>query len=189
MNTRAQLLQKSLPYFLQHGVANLSLRPMADALGTSARMLLHHFGSKERLIGAVMTEVRAALQASFATLMAQLRDAPPAELVLAFWNTLTSKSELPSVRLLFEVQVLAIQNPRRYQRYLSETSSSWLLLLEPAFPARPGRRVLATLSTAVIDGLLLELLSTGDLRRTSAALQVFIGQLERDGKKSRAANE
>src|SRR6266576_3152420 len=65
METRDRLLQDCLSYFLRHGVANLSLRPLAAAVGTSARMLLHYFGSKEALIAEVMEQVQQRLQNSF----------------------------------------------------------------------------------------------------------------------------
>ena len=79
MSPREQLLQKCLRYFLKHGVANLSLRPLADAVGTSARMLVHHFGSKEGLITAVMEQVRARLQSLFEPLMGSKSDTKPAK--------------------------------------------------------------------------------------------------------------
>jgi hypothetical protein len=77
------------------------------------------------------------------------------------------------VRLLFEVQVLALQHPAAYARYLEGTTSSWLAIIESMLPQSPERRPTATLCAAVIDGLMLEYLSTGDLRRTSAALEIF----------------
>lgn len=177
MSAREQLLRKSLDYFLKHGVANLSLRPLARRAGTSARMLLHHFGSKERLIAAVMDQARAHLQSSFNSLIAETRPEEPGEVMLAFWKMATSQKYRPYVQLLFEVQILAIQNPRRYERYLIDTSGTWIKLIRRALPASQDNAILATLSIAVIDGLILEHLSTGDQRRTSAAIQLFLKML------------
>jgi hypothetical protein len=78
------------------------------------------------------------------------------------------------MRLLFEVQALAIQNPDVYARYLEGTSSSWLELIESALPPSKSNRATATLCAAVIDGLLLEYLGTRDRRRTTQALELFI---------------
>lgn len=177
MPPREQLLLKCLRYFLKHGVANLSLRPLADAVGTSARMLVHHFGSKEDLITAVMEQVRARLQALFEPLICSKSDTEPTEVMLAFWKLTTSRKHLPYMRLLFEVQILAIQNPARYERYLIDTSSSWMGLVQRALPKGKRSAALGTLSTAVIDGLMLEYLSTGDLSRTSHAVELFLGLL------------
>lgn len=176
MAPRKQLLRQCLAYFLHYGVANLSLRPLAAASGTSARMLVHHFGSKTGLIAAVMEEVRSRLQSSFQKLTSSdRRDSEM--LMLAFWHLVTSKANLPYTRLLLEVQVLAIQNPTRYEQYLADTSKTWLRLVERALPSGKNRLATATLCTAVIDGLLLELLSNGDLKRTSRALKLYIRQL------------
>jgi AcrR family transcriptional regulator len=178
MSPREQLLQKCLRYFLQHGVANLSLRPLAQAVGTSARMLVHHFGSKEGLITAVMDQVRARLQSLFEPLIAdEGNHLERSQVMLSFWKLMTSGKNLPYMRLSFEVQILAIQNPRRYRRYLIETSSSWMGLVERALPPGKSSTAMATLSTAIIDGLMLDYLSTGDLRRTSRAVELFLEQM------------
>lgn len=174
MSRRDELLRKCRRYFLAHGVANVSLRPLAEAVGTSARMLAYHFGSKEGLIAAVMDDVRAELQASFE---AGARGAPQAHPLRAFWQSLTRRRNLPTLRLLFEVQILALQNPSRYGRYLADTSGSWLTVIEGALPAAQRQSPLPTLYVAVVDGLLVEYLSSGDLRRTTAALERFLALL------------
>jgi AcrR family transcriptional regulator len=182
MTTRDRLRQSCLTYFLKHGVANLSLRPLAAAAGTSARMLLHYFGSKEALIGEVMEQVQGRLQNAFKELLAAQPGGRRNNPLPKFWKVLSDKRNQPSLRLLFEVQMLALQNPRRYRRYLTRSSVTWRGLIEQALPAKQKNAVNATLHNAVIDGLLLELLSTGDLRRTSRALMLFSCSLDRGGK-------
>jgi AcrR family transcriptional regulator len=180
MTTRDRLLQSCLTYFLRHGVANLSLRPLAATVGTSARMLLHYFGSKEALIAEVMGQVQTRLQEAFKGLLTGRSGAPEINPLPKFWKILSRKENQPSLRLLFEVQMLALQNPRRYRRYLTRASATWRGLIEQALPAKQKNAAIATLYNAVIDGLLLELLSTGDLRRTSRALLIFSNQCSLD---------
>jgi AcrR family transcriptional regulator len=136
-------------------------------------MLLHYFGSKEALIAEVMEQVQTRLQKAFEDVFS--RDGSPGceDPLQKFWKLLSSKANQPSLRLLFEIQMLAVQNPRRYRRYLTKTSATWRRLIEQALPAKQKNAANATLYNAVIDGLLLELLSTGDLRRTSRALTLF----------------
>ncbi|MBV8728107.1 MAG: helix-turn-helix transcriptional regulator, partial [Candidatus Eremiobacteraeota bacterium] len=55
----AELLDRILEYAAQHGLAALSLRPLAKAIGTSPRVLLYYFGSKEALVAKVFSHVRA----------------------------------------------------------------------------------------------------------------------------------
>jgi AcrR family transcriptional regulator len=136
-------------------------------------MLLHYFGSKEALIAEVMGQVQAQLQHAFQALRDSKSGGIGKGLLLKFWQVLSNKKNQPRLRLLFEVQMLALQNPRRYGRYLSRTSSSWRRLIARALPAKDKSSATATLHNAVIDGLLLELLATGDLLRTSRALQLF----------------
>ncbi|MEY2550577.1 MAG: hypothetical protein QOG12_721, partial [Verrucomicrobiota bacterium] len=86
MDTRERLRRDCLRYFLRHGVANLSLRPLAAAVGTSARMLLHYFGSKEALIAEVMAEVQTRLQNVFQEVLEAEREGPGKDVLARFWK-------------------------------------------------------------------------------------------------------
>jgi AcrR family transcriptional regulator len=136
-------------------------------------MLLHYFGSKEALIAEIMEQVQARLQRAFQDLAANQGTPDRETLLQDFWKVLAARSNQPALRLLFEVQMLALQNPKRYRRYLARSSATWRELIERALPSKQKSATTATLYTAVIDGLLLELLSTGDLERTSQALTLF----------------
>ena len=54
---QVRTLDKAADYVLEHGLEGLSLRPLAAALGTSPRMLLYDFESKERLVDEVLAVV------------------------------------------------------------------------------------------------------------------------------------
>ncbi|NVD74348.1 TetR/AcrR family transcriptional regulator [Duganella sp. BJB1802] len=176
MSRRDELRDKALDYFLDHGLAELSLRPLAEQIGTSARLLIYHFESKERLITVVMDQVRSRMQQSLMEMMLAARGEAGME---SFWCWVTAKDNIRYVRLLFEVQVLALQNPASYGQFLSDTSSSWLEVLEHCIPESADRRTIATLCGAVIDGLVLDYMSTGDFDRTTAALKFFVSLLSR----------
>src|SRR3984957_21100261 len=123
------LRDAALDYLVEHCVPNVPLRPMAAAIGTSARLLIFHFTSKERLLQEVFGELHARLQASFAAMLAA--DPGPARRVAPlkrFWLWATAPENLPYVRLLYEVQIIAIQNPDEYAGYLKQTSRDWLPL-------------------------------------------------------------
>ena len=70
LTPRERLLGAAMEHVAQHGVGDLSLRSLAAALGTSHRMLIYHFGSREGLlievIRAVEAQQREALQAMLA---------------------------------------------------------------------------------------------------------------------------
>ena len=54
MTRRDELAEGACDYVLERGLIGLSLRPLAAALGTSDRMLLYHFGTREALIAEVL---------------------------------------------------------------------------------------------------------------------------------------
>ncbi len=173
---RKELLQLATAYMLENGVANLSLRPMAAALDTSARMLVYHFISKEELIVAVTTEVRTRFQAALEEAFADPRIGARHPL-MTFWETLSGTDNLCYVRLLFEVEILAVQNPQTYGRYLDQTSTDWLEAIERTIRPAIRSRAMAALCYAVIDGLLLQVLSTGEHGPATEALQSFLDLL------------
>jgi AcrR family transcriptional regulator len=55
VSRRDDLLDQVTDHVLEHGLIGLTLRPLAAAVGTSDRMLLYHFGSRDELVTAVVT--------------------------------------------------------------------------------------------------------------------------------------
>lgn len=55
VDRREQLLEALTDHVLAHGLIGLTLRPAAAALGTSDRMLLYHFASRDALVSAVVS--------------------------------------------------------------------------------------------------------------------------------------
>jgi AcrR family transcriptional regulator len=72
---------KALQYLLEHGLVNLSLRPLAEAIGSSSRILIYHFGTKEGLIRSVMDEARLRLRQSLASFLSTVFTSNPIGLV------------------------------------------------------------------------------------------------------------
>jgi AcrR family transcriptional regulator len=63
---REQLLQAAIAYVAANGVTDVSLRELARAIGSSHRMLIYHFGSKEGLLVAIVQAVEEATRGLFA---------------------------------------------------------------------------------------------------------------------------
>ena len=89
---------------------------------------------KKSLLKAVMSEVQAHFQRSF-TEVSRRSAIRRTSVLRTFWLWATRPANLRYFRLLLEVQVLALQNPSRYARYVEKTSASWLDLIEEAMPA------------------------------------------------------
>src|SRR5215510_8373962 len=162
----------ALKYLLEHGIANTSLRPMAAALGTSARILMFHFRSKEGLLQEVLEELQSRLQASFVAMAGSGRRGM--QPMKRFWLWATRAENYPYLRLMYEAQIVAIQNPSVYGRYLKRSSADWQAISLQAMSESVRSGPMATLCIAVFDGLMLELMSTGNRRNTTRALDHFI---------------
>jgi len=177
---REELLEAAVGYLVRNGVADMSLRPMAAAIGTSARLLIYHFGTREALLldamAIVRTRARQEVEAMLGT-GAEHRDL--GRLLRTLWRWCTSAKNRPYLRLIFEVQGLALQNPDRYRAYLEGSVDHWIELLSstlrPSF--RRDAQAAATLMVGAVDGLLMDFLSSGDLRRTSLALDLLADHL------------
>jgi AcrR family transcriptional regulator len=174
MHTRRKQLQDAaLEYLLEHGVAKLSLRPLAAKLGTSPRMLIFHFKSKEGLLRDVLAELHARLLNSFATVTSAEPTSHGQAPLKRFWNWAIRKKNFRYLRLLYELQIIAVQNPGEYGRYWKKMSMDWQKTTLLASSESLQTEAMATLCIAVFDGLFLELMSTGDRARLTRALDQF----------------
>lgn len=178
---REELLDAVARDVLAGGVADLSLRPLASRLGTSPRMLLYHFGSKEELVSEALARIRLWQQETAADWFARGEGADPARLLRRAWEWFTSDEAEPFMRLFFEVYGLALQDPGRYAGFLEHVVVDWLPFAEAVLdgaglPAAERRRR-ATLLIAAHRGLLLDLLATGDRRRIDAAHRQLVEDL------------
>lgn len=170
---KERLLAAAIEYVADNGVGDLSLRQLAAAIGTSHRMLIYHFGSKEglfvELIKAVEQRQRDALD--------QLEDAGSlVEIGQRFWERLTDPALWPHERLFFEIYGQALQGRPGTTALLSGIVSNWL---EPLTELLRRHGVTdpeanARLGLAVSRGLLLDLLATGDLDGVNAAMARFL---------------
>lgn len=167
-------MQGAIAYVLDHGLADLSLRPLAAAVGTSARMLIYYFGSKEGLLTEVLEAMQAHLRRSFSELTAGLERTGEESGIRVFWSWATSGESFAYLRRFYELQILASQNPAAYARYLERSHLSWLEQVGDVLPPAERTPARITLIIAVFDGLFLELMSTGDGERTTEALDDFV---------------
>jgi AcrR family transcriptional regulator len=170
---KAMLVENLISYLIKRGVADLSLRPMAAAVGTSARLLIFHFGSKERLLLEVLDEMQARLQRSLAGLLSEPDPARSAPL-RQFWDWALKEPNFSQLQLIHQLHVLAAQDQKTYGKYLKRNSHNWLELVQAVLKPVQRSPALATLIVAVFDGLFIEVVSTGDRRRATAAIDEFI---------------
>jgi AcrR family transcriptional regulator len=173
---REHLLDAAVEYAATNGISDLSLRQLAAALGTSHRMLVYHFGSKEGLLVAVVRAVEER-QRRF---LAELGGEPglsPAERGRRLWERLADPAMWPHETLFFEVYSQALRGRPHTVELLDGIVESWVGPAAELIEGVPPEvaRATARLGVAVTRGLLLDLLATGDQDGVRAAMDVFLG--------------
>jgi AcrR family transcriptional regulator len=174
---KQQLLERAIGYLTGHGIGDISLRELAAALGTSHRMLIYHFGSKEGLFLAVVQETENRQRRLLANLFGS--DTPDfAASARDFWRQLRAPELAPLERLFFELYGQALQGRSYARPLLDGFVDSWIQPLIPALMAAgltaAEARAEARLSIAVGRGLLLDVLATGDVAGADEAYERYL---------------
>jgi AcrR family transcriptional regulator len=164
---RERMLAAAVDRALDTGIADLSLRQLAAAIGTSHRMLLYHFGSREALLAAVTKAVedqqRAALLEPGTTTAHDARHS---------WQRLSDPKLWPQERLFFELYSYALLGRPGTEGFLDGIVESWVAPVAAALvnvgAGEPTARADARLGLAVARGLLLDLLAAGDRARVGS---------------------
>jgi AcrR family transcriptional regulator len=176
---KQEVLDKIVEVFLAQGVSDLSLRPLAGAVGTSARLLIYHFGSKESLLAEALDRVRQRMQHEFLALAAAQKVQSLESVFLMFWKWVQAPEHQGHVRLFLQVYGLALHDRSKYSAYLAGMTETWTKFLDQGFTQFPARsrhsaEAVRTYIVAAFRGLLLDLIATGDYKRTTEALHLLI---------------
>ena len=174
---RAKLLAAVLEHARGGGLADVSLRALASAVGTSHRMLLYHFGSREGLVAAVVAAIEAD-QRDVLDDIAGDWTGDPQGAVRAFWADLADPSRHESERLFFEAVAMSLRGRPGTEGLRETLVEPWLAAAASAadrigVPVDEARAE-ARLGMAVTRGLLLDLLITGDRAGVDAALERYV---------------
>lgn len=185
---KRELLAAAYRYVLSNGLADMSLRPLAKAIGSSPRVLLFLFGSKEGLTRALLARAREDELSYLEALRSARRpdhgDQNLAETGREVWSWLADPSHRSLLALWTEGYARSLQSePGPWAEFGRDTVSDWLDLLAARQP--PGKdateaRAERTLLLAVLRGALLDLLATGDHDRATAAVERHLRAIPHD---------
>jgi AcrR family transcriptional regulator len=172
---RDRLLDAAVEHALTKGIVDLSLRDIAAGIGTSHRMLIYHFGSREGLLVAVVREVeRRERQALAGPLSAA--DAR------RLWSRLADPRLRSQERLFFEIYAHALLGRPGTEGFLEDAVEGWITPVAKSMASagvdQDKARVLARLGLAATRGLLLDLLASGDSDGATDAFELLTGLLE-----------
>ncbi|MEV6667099.1 TetR family transcriptional regulator [Streptomyces nigra] len=180
---QAELLEAAYQYAIAHGLADLSLRPLAEAIGSSPRVLLFLFESKDGLLRALLARARAD---ELALLDRVRQPKSPAGLVPAverLWTWLAATEHRPLLRLWAEAYTRSLVQPDgAWAGFARATVEDWLGVLA-GFQPPPERDsedgvIRRTLALAVVRGALLDLLATDDDARLTVAVEHHLALLQ-----------
>ncbi|MGH3665275.1 MAG: TetR family transcriptional regulator [Egibacteraceae bacterium] len=174
---QTELLEAAYRYALAHGLADLSLRPLAAAIGSSPRVLLYLFGSKDGLVRALLARTRVGELDLLDQLHRPGGEDPAGLDVVAerVWSWLAAFEHRALLTLWVEGYARSLVDPEGpWADFARATVQDWLAVLAAAQPAADrdttAARTQRTLVLAVLRGALLDLLATGDGDRTTAAV-------------------
>jgi AcrR family transcriptional regulator len=174
---RDRMLAAAIAYIAANGLHDRSLREVAASIGTSHRMLIYYFGSKEGLMRAIVEEVESQQREFFERFSADL-SVPPAEAALTFWQRVADPSLANNVRLFFELYGQALQGRAGTEGFLDRIVDAWVEPLTEYAVIRGVPRATAQadarLGVAVSRGLLLDLVATGDRAAVDAAYRRYV---------------
>ncbi len=165
-------------YLVKHGIADLSLRPLAKAVGSSPRVLLYYFGSKEKMLVELVAEIRQRQRAAYG----EVKAATFSEACWKVWKQMSGDDSEPLFRLYFEAYGMALRHPQRYREFLRATIEDWLTFIADPIRAEGSSsaeaRAFATVVLAGLRGFMLDYCATHDRKRLDRAVKLWLGTLE-----------
>jgi AcrR family transcriptional regulator len=177
-----ELLELAYRYVLVHGLADMSLRPLAKAIGSSPRVLLFLYGSKDNLIRALLDRARADELAAIEAFKEAGRPAGLIDAALQVWQWLAAADHRHLLGLWVEAYARSLVDPAGpWGPFAEQTVQDWLALLAgrqpPARRRTPAGAAERTAVLAVLRGAMLDLLATGDADRTTRSVALVLESL------------
>lgn len=171
---RDELIEAAYAYVLGQGITGVSLRPVAEAIGSSTGVLRFLFGSKDGLVRAVLDRARRdelGVLDLIGDEPADLRD-----VALRVWEWLRRPEHRAPLILWTECYAASLLDPHGpWADFATTTVADWLAILASGQPPRlrstAAGRAQRTAVLALLRGAFLDLISTGDERRVTRAVQ------------------
>lgn len=179
---REQMLERIVDYVIENGIADLTLRRLAESSGSNNRMLLYYFGSREQIIVEAMrtAEIRFPRMQLVLGVIDET-DSPLADRLERAWDILSDPANLPFHRLFFQIFGLAGFEQERFSDLLATVGTEWVEHVAAAIQAEglPADRaeVYAHEVVAVWRGLQMTLIGQVAAALVSTAAAESVGAL------------
>lgn len=174
---RAELLDGATAWVLEHGLATLSLRPVAKALGTSDRMLIYWFGSRDGLLAAIAEHAGEGLSLALPVVDPAAPPPTPRAWLDHCWALFSDPLVRPGLALLFELDALGARAPGPARDAARRTADRWVEVVDGALAVvgvpETGRLPLSRVVAAAMVGLILDDLVGDPGPRPDAELELL----------------
>ncbi|WP_305789948.1 TetR/AcrR family transcriptional regulator [Symbioplanes lichenis] len=167
---RAKLLDACVDHALAHGLPD-RLEPLATATGTSTRMLIYHFRTRDALLREILGRARQRQRDFFGELVTPRPDEPYPSTLRRAWRAMTGPEGRPYLSMFGRLREDAGQ--QLWPGFRREATTDWRQPFEDGLRT-VGRPELGTLALAVIRGLIMDLEDTGDTDRADRAFDDFL---------------
>ena len=176
---KQDLLAEIVTYLGEHGLGEMSLRPLARELGTSTYTLTYQFGSKEQLLADAVDFAQARQLGVIGQWAAERPAVSASDLLRRYWDWAARDDNLCIIRMLIEATTLG--HNASFAEVGQRAVQQWIAALSEAL-RRDGmtdnvQRV-ATQTYATLVGLQVDLIATGDRERVDRAFADLCDSLE-----------
>jgi AcrR family transcriptional regulator len=169
---RERLLDACTTHALEHGLPD-RMGPLAAAAGTSTRMLVYHFGTRDQLLREVLRRGRERQLEAFGEMLRARPGEPYLETLARAWEQMTGPAGRPYLRMFDQLHIAQLRDSAGrplWPDFRRVATTDWLAPLERGL----HRPELATVVLATLRGLLMDLNATGDAARTARAWRDFL---------------
>jgi AcrR family transcriptional regulator len=176
---RGELLVAVGEYVLENGVAALTLRRAAEAVGVSHATLQHHFGSREQLLEEIVEHL---VERSFAPgedYPEQATNADVERRLRELWASLMTPTGKKDIRMFTDVLVQSLYVGPGSEPAITHSIGQRLeriagIMVSLGCP-EPEAMTFATGMLAMLRGITLDLLATGEQERVDATFELLLG--------------
>lgn len=174
-----ELLAAATQYVLDHGVASLTMRPLAEAVGVTITTLIRRFGSKDALVQQICRNIHANMLDSLAH-DPELHGMEPRRILDVLWNRWLDPAQARQFAFLFELGGVALRDSARYRWFTESVIADWLSPIQDVLVAAgmdvERSRIFGTVVLSLLRGLHMDYAMTGDRARVDAAYRLIADQ-------------
>ena len=171
---RQELLDRCLAAAIELGTLDSSINQIAKRVGTSGRMLVYHFGSKQELDRQIISRLELHIREQMWSFQATTNsdNKLPTGYLIEMWEHLISPEMSGFTNLTMELNQRAIQGDLDTRIFLEVETQKWIAALAQQFGEDISRSLFH-----LFQGAILDYKTTGNIDRGRQTIEAFIKSL------------